>query len=130
MQNIYQRTAVRQYWIPVGDVTRQQTTLLRSSLNLIHLGIGRVSGSEWVGGFRLMLDWDTVVWCLHGCFMYIWIVWFERWMHRVLGKLLELLSVNGGRFEINQLSFAYDTALGAYNSFPFPHYRRRVIKCH
>ena len=30
---------------------------------------------------------------------------------RVLGKRLELLSVNGGRFEINQLLFAGDTAL-------------------
>ena len=32
---------------------------------------------------------------------------------RVLGKGLELLSVNGGRFEINQLLFADDTALAA-----------------
>ena len=31
----------------------------------------------------------------------------------VLGKGLELLSVNGGRFEINQLLFADDTALMA-----------------
>ena len=30
---------------------------------------------------------------------------------RVLGKGLELLIANGGRFEINQLLFAYDTAL-------------------
>ena len=30
---------------------------------------------------------------------------------RVLGKGLELLSVNGGRFEIKQLFFADDTAL-------------------
>ena len=30
---------------------------------------------------------------------------------RVLGKVLELLSANGGRFEINQLLFANDTAL-------------------
>ena len=30
---------------------------------------------------------------------------------RVLGKVLELLSANGGRFEINQLLFADDTAL-------------------
>ena len=30
---------------------------------------------------------------------------------RVLGKELELLSANGGRFEINQLLFADDTAL-------------------
>ena len=32
---------------------------------------------------------------------------------RVHGKGLELLSVNGGRFEINQLLFADDTTLGA-----------------
>ena len=32
---------------------------------------------------------------------------------RVLGKGLELLSVNGGRFEKNQLLFADDTALVA-----------------
>ena len=31
----------------------------------------------------------------------------------VLGKGLELLSVNGGRFEMNQLLFADDTALVA-----------------
>ena len=30
---------------------------------------------------------------------------------RILGKGLQLLSVNGGRFEINQLLFADDTAL-------------------
>ena len=30
---------------------------------------------------------------------------------RVLGKVLELLSVNDGRLEINQLLFADDTAL-------------------
>ena len=35
---------------------------------------------------------------------------------RVLGKGLEMLSVNGGRFEINQLSFADDTALVAAQS--------------
>ena len=32
---------------------------------------------------------------------------------RVLGKGLELLRANGGRFEINQLLFADDTALVA-----------------
>ena len=32
---------------------------------------------------------------------------------RVLGKGLELLSANGGRFEMNQLLFANDTALVA-----------------
>ena len=55
--------------------------------------------------------------------MYIWIVWlFNVYMGgvvrevnvRVLGKGLELLSANGGRFEINQLLFADDTALVAY----------------
>ena len=30
---------------------------------------------------------------------------------RVLGKGLELLNTNGGRFEVNQLLFADDTAL-------------------
>ena len=32
---------------------------------------------------------------------------------RVLGKGLELLSANGGRFEINELLFTNDTALVA-----------------
>ena len=32
---------------------------------------------------------------------------------RVLGKLLQLLQANGGRFEINQLLFADDAALVA-----------------
>ena len=32
---------------------------------------------------------------------------------RVLGEGLDLLSANGGRFEINQLLFADDTALEA-----------------
>ena len=32
---------------------------------------------------------------------------------RMLGKRLELLSANGGRFEMNQLLFADDTALVA-----------------
>ena len=44
--------------------------------------------------------------------MYIWMVWFEVNV-RMLGKGLKLLSANGGRFEINQLSFADDTALVA-----------------
>ena len=37
MQGINQRIAVRQWGIPLGDVTCQQTTLLRSPPNLIHL---------------------------------------------------------------------------------------------
>ena len=32
---------------------------------------------------------------------------------RVLGKGLELLSANGGKFKTNQLLFPYDTALMA-----------------
>ena len=36
-----------------------------------------------------------------------------REVNVVLGKRLELLSVNSGRFEINQLLFADDTALVA-----------------
>ena len=42
--------------------------------------------------------------------MYIWMVWCER----CLGwKRLERWSVNNGRFKINQLIFADDTALVA-----------------
>ena len=33
---------------------------------------------------------------------------------RVLGKGLELLSANGGRFEINQLLFAFGTTVTAW----------------
>ena len=54
-----------------------------------------------------------------GCVMSPWL--FDVYMDgvvqkvnvRVLGKWLELLSANGGRFEINQLLFADDTALVA-----------------
>ena len=54
-----------------------------------------------------------------GCVMSQWL--FNVYMDgvvrevnaRVLGKGLELLSVNDGRFEINQLLFADDTALVA-----------------
>ena len=38
MRDIYQWIAVRQYWIPLNDVTRWQTTLLRSPLTVIHPG--------------------------------------------------------------------------------------------
>ena len=52
-----------------------------------------------------------------GCVMSPWL--FNVYMDgvvrevnvRVLGKGLELLSANGGRFQINQLLFADDTAL-------------------
>ena len=40
-------------------------------------------------------------------------VWFREVNVRVLGKGLELLNANGGRFEINQLLFADDTTLVA-----------------
>ena len=54
-----------------------------------------------------------------GCVMSPWL--FNVYMDgvvrdvniRVLGNGLELLSTNGGRFEINQLLFADDTALVA-----------------
>ena len=36
---------------------------------------------------------------------------------RVLGKGLELLSANGGRFEINQLLFADDVAHATWHTF-------------
>ena len=45
--------------------------------------------------------------------MYIRMVWVREVNVRVLRKGLELLSANGGRFEINQLLFADDTALVA-----------------
>ena len=54
-----------------------------------------------------------------GCVMSPWL--FNVYMEgvarevnaRVFGKALEIMSVNGGRFEINQLLFADDTALVA-----------------
>ena len=54
-----------------------------------------------------------------GCVMYPWL--FNVYMDgvvrevnvTVLGKGLERLNANGGRFQINQLLFADDTALGA-----------------
>ena len=63
-----------------------------------------------VNGFWLMLetglcDVAMVVSCIDGVFQEVNV--------RVLGKGLELLSVNGGRFELNQLLFADDTALVA-----------------
>ena len=54
-----------------------------------------------------------------GCVMSPWLfnVYMDRVVRevnvRVLGKRLELLSANGGRFEINQLLFADDAALVA-----------------
>ena len=60
--------------------------------------------SEW---FPAMLNWDKAVWCIHRCLMYYdYMVWFKRLMLRCLGK-----GWNGGKFEINQLLFADDTAL-------------------
>ena len=63
-------------------------------------------------------DWFLVnVGLRQSCVMYPWL--FNVYMDgvvpevnvRVLGKGFELLSANGGRFEINQLLFADDTAL-------------------
>ena len=45
------------------------------------------------------------------CLMHMWMVWFGKVNVREFGKGLDLLSANGGRFEINQLLFADDTAL-------------------
>ena len=51
--------------------------------------------------------------CLHGCLIYIIYIYMDGVIQeanvRVLGKGLELLSANGGRFEKNQLLFADDT---------------------
>ena len=44
-------------------------------------------------------------------YYYINMVWVREVYVRVLGKGLELLSVNGGRFEINQLLFADTTPI-------------------
>ena len=65
-------------------------------------------------------EWFPVnVGLIQGCVMSPWL--FNVYMDgvvrevnvRVLGKWLELLSANGGGFEINQLLFADDTALVA-----------------
>ena len=65
-------------------------------------------------------DWFPVnVGLRQGCVMSPWLlnVYMDGVVRevnvRVLGKGLELLSANGGRFEINQLLFADDTVLVA-----------------
>ena len=67
-----------------------------------------------------MSEWFLVnVGLRHCCVMSPWL--FNVYMNgvvrevnvRALGKGLELLSANGGNFEINQLLFADDTALVA-----------------
>ena len=72
----------------------------------------------WVGND--VSEWFPVnVGLRQGCVMSPWL--FNVYMDgvvravnvRVLGKGLELLSANGGRFEINKLLFADDTALVA-----------------
>ena len=72
----------------------------------------------WVGND--VSEWFPVnVGLRRGCVMSPWL--FNVYMDgvvrevnvRVLRKELELLSANGGRFEINQLLFADDTALVA-----------------
>ena len=67
-----------------------------------------------------MSEWFTVDVGLRRCFVmspWLFIVYMDgvgREVNvRLLGKGLELLSANGGRFEINQLLFADDTALVA-----------------
>ena len=54
-----------------------------------------------------MCDVSIVVYCTYG--------WCgsRGECYKVLGKGLELLTMNGGRFEINQQLFADDTALVA-----------------
>ena len=49
---------------------------------------------------------------IYGCLMYIYIYMYgvvREVNIRVLGKLLEFLGADGGRFEINQLLFADDS---------------------
>ena len=73
----------------------------------VHIGM---DVSEW---------FPVYVGLRQGCVMSPWL--FNVYMDgvvrevnaRVFGKVLELLSVNDGRFEINQLLFADDTALVA-----------------
>ena len=67
-----------------------------------------------------MSEWFPVnVGLRQGCVMSPWLfnVYMDEVVRevnvRVLGKGLELLNANGGRFEINQLLFADDTALEA-----------------
>ena len=50
----------------------------------------------------------NIIIILHGCLISMAV---REVNVRVLGKGLELLSANAGRFEINQLLFADDTAL-------------------
>ena len=48
---------------------------------------------------------------LFNVLIHAWMVWCERWMLILHGKVLELRLANGGRFEINQLFSPDDTAL-------------------
>ena len=67
-----------------------------------------------MSGLKLMLDCDKALWCIRVCSIYIYMDCLVREVNvRVPEKGLELLSANGGRFEINQLLFADDTALVA-----------------
>ena len=74
-----------------------------------------------------VIEWFPVnVGLRQGCVMSPWL--FNVYMDgvvrevnvRVLGKRLELLSANGGRFEINQQLFADDTALVADSEYIYP----------
>ena len=53
------------------------------------------------------------MWCLHGCFNVYMDGMVREVNAMVLGKGLELLSANVGRFEINHLLFGDDTAIVA-----------------
>ena len=64
-----------------------------------------------------VIEWFSVnVGLRQGCVVYPWLfnVYIDGLVRkvnvRVLRKGLELLSVNGGRFEVNQLLFADDTS--------------------
>ena len=68
-----------------------------------------------VSDFGLMLNGDWVVLCHQGPWLFnLYMDGVVREVNaRVLGKGVELLRANGGRFEINLLIFADDTALVA-----------------
>ena len=89
-------------------------------LEIISIYISFIYYYDKCGFFHInyVTEWFQVnVGLRQGCVMSPWL--FNVYMDgvvqgvnvRVLGKVLELLSANGGRFEINQQLFADDTAL-------------------